>query len=949
MKKFILFICLLVTAASGFGQLTPQSPVVNFSEKERFWMLDGQSRLLRQYYTYQNDTFSWFGNSSTDNDYFRDGNAFLFNDTMYVFFYVTSDHTFKYNYGTQRAVKIAKSAAFPYSQLRYSKEIVDINIKDINQSLAFSQLNDTIYGLQNYFATLPGFNSPVQSDTVVILNRNMNRLGFRKINKVASHLDSSFLSTSQICQDDSGYFYMGGYERPNVGSYRGVIIRSKNRGNTWDTVKTFPAIASGINKRTPEELVVFEIDGGTFDSLACLIRSDYGNKTWISKSGDGINWSTPVVAYEGCNMPRAIHLGGGLLVASSRTIAYTTPGQELWRPMPLASDTTDYNRVTGWNVYTSFAVSWNNGNTWHNREVDRERVESFGDKGYWGLQSEVGVPVQMGVDSFRFIWPSGYFQISPGYSPYSFGDLRYADFMINREQVDDIRSLGGKSVEANRFQTKVNTKQLRLYDTANDTYLLYELDSNELNITGPVDTIEYRANIKTTKNLYGDSARLNRLSVRPNGLPFSGSGASRTVEAMNDTKTEGLFLFGGNSAAEVASGSGAFRLRAYNGDFNSRTTTLYNNSYEISWGGRDNSTYRDVFNIKMNAADTFSTGSWNSKITFNKVIAQQSYIYNYVDSLNRIAFGKWITNPTLSRLFEVHGSIGLLKDSIPTNDTLTWALGINMSTGQLSKRIVTPGVASTVTGLTNAKVLVGGANGQIRQYTNFHWDSTNTRLGIGNAAPSTTLDVTGTVTGTAFDFGGTTGWTLNSNLLAPKQNGFIALNAGRILSVSNNSGSVVYMQVIQSTGNIYHGDNNNLVGCINTSDATAGNLGEYKARVVASGSAVSLTTANTANVDSITLTAGDWDVTGIAKFSLTGATTTDFKAGFSFTSATMGNDTMFIQKPFNFSGLTSTYADGLPVVRISVASSTKVYFVAQSTFTLGTVSAYGNIRARRVR
>src|SRR3990167_8844449 len=49
---------------------------------------------------------------------------------------------------------------------------------------------------------------------------------------------------------------------------------------------------------------------------------------------------------------------------------------------------------------------------------------------------------------------------------------------------------------------------------------------------------------------------------------------------------------------------------------------------------------------------------------------------------------------------------------------------------------------------TEGSVLFAGASGTYSQdNANFFWDDTNNRLGIGNATPATTLDVTGAITG----------------------------------------------------------------------------------------------------------------------------------------------------------------------------------------------------------
>lgn len=59
----------------------------------------------------------------------------------------------------------------------------------------------------------------------------------------------------------------------------------------------------------------------------------------------------------------------------------------------------------------------------------------------------------------------------------------------------------------------------------------------------------------------------------------------------------------------------------------------------------------------------------------------------------------------------------------------------------------------------------------------------------------------------------------------------------------------------------------NIVGVTNGSNAAAGSVGEY---VTASPTGISLTTGTTINLTSISLTAGDWDVSGAVEFSPAG-------------------------------------------------------------------------------
>jgi hypothetical protein len=143
-----------------------------------------------------------------------------------------------------------------------------------------------------------------------------------------------------------------------------------------------------------------------------------------------------------------------------------------------------------------------------------------------------------------------------------------------------------------------------------------------------------------------------------------------------------------------------------------------------------------------------------------------------------------------------------------------------------------------------------------------------------------------------------------------------------------------------------------IVGTTTNNNAAAGSVGELIQSTVLAGSAVSLTTATTANVTSISLTAGDWDVWGSVWFVVNGGTTTSIQiAAISVTSATLptapGSGAMAQVQMAAGGGSTQ----GMPVgmARTSLASTTTVYLVAQSSFSGSTLTAYGYIGARRVR
>lgn len=144
----------------------------------------------------------------------------------------------------------------------------------------------------------------------------------------------------------------------------------------------------------------------------------------------------------------------------------------------------------------------------------------------------------------------------------------------------------------------------------------------------------------------------------------------------------------------------------------------------------------------------------------------------------------------------------------------------------------------------------------------------------------------------------------------------------------------------------------NLVGVTGASNAAAGSVGEYVSATLAMGSATSLVTATAKTVTSISLAAGDWDVCGTVGFSPAGGTTITQQI------ATVNTTTNALQtSPGNgsYAVLSGTHPAGNASVmptgtsRLSLAATTTVYLVAQSSFTGSTNAAYGFIGARRVR
>lgn len=163
---------------------------------------------------------------------------------------------------------------------------------------------------------------------------------------------------------------------------------------------------------------------------------------------------------------------------------------------------------------------------------------------------------------------------------------------------------------------------------------------------------------------------------------------------------------------------------------------------------------------------------------------------------------------------------------------------------------------------------------------------------------------------------------------------------GALAFYTTSAGTATKQVDLLDTGGQYRGNNTNTA-------PPAGYLGEQISSFVPSGSAVSLTTATAADVTSISLTAGIWDISalGVLQGTLTG---TNFAISISATSATEGTtgDNRIATPTLS----TSTASSGLSLsqYRVALNSTTTYYLVGFCTFTVGTASAYGRLTATRV-
>jgi hypothetical protein len=141
-------------------------------------------------------------------------------------------------------------------------------------------------------------------------------------------------------------------------------------------------------------------------------------------------------------------------------------------------------------------------------------------------------------------------------------------------------------------------------------------------------------------------------------------------------------------------------------------------------------------------------------------------------------------------------------------------------------------------------------------------------------------------------------------------------------------------------------------GSATNDSAGTGMVGEFVESVVAATNCPA--TTQYGDLTSISLTAGDWDISTFALFQINGATWSRVTAGASVTSGNsatgLTDGSTKADCAFASSSTTPTEVPiSVPLVRMSLSATTTVYLKYRATFTAGTPQAAGSIRARRVR
>ena len=329
---------------------------------------------------------------------------------------------------------------------------------------------------------------------------------------------------------------------------------------------------------------------------------------------------------------------------------------------------------------------------------------------------------------------------------------------------------------------------------------------------------------------------------------------------------------------------------------------------------------------------------------------------------NTLTLGGNLT--TLGAFASTFTMTGATNVTFPTSGTLATTSQIPSVTPSALTEVNDTNVTMTLggtpaTALLQAVSMTLGWTGQLspaRGGTGVNNGTSTLTLG-GNLTTSGAFNSTFTITGATnvtFPTSGTlatVGGTVSSitgtanQVIASASTGAVTLSLPQSIATSS---AVQFASVSFSS-------TSGIIGTTTNNNAAAGSQGEFISSVIPNSIAVSLTSGVAANVTSITLTAGDWDVWGNVNFNFGGTGTTNtVYIWISSTSATLPSLELYASLANNVAtefAPGNTYGGAAPSFRFSLAGTTTIYLGAEYVkFTsTATASASGGIYARRRR
>lgn len=223
------------------------------------------------------------------------------------------------------------------------------------------------------------------------------------------------------------------------------------------------------------------------------------------------------------------------------------------------------------------------------------------------------------------------------------------------------------------------------------------------------------------------------------------------------------------------------------------------------------------------------------------------------------------------------------------------------------------------------------------------------------AAMAFKIDTTGGVTFTGNDFldNGGVSWTGITPILVQNNSGSVRINGTTDILFGTTGGAMrgIWTSTSLTSSNLFI-PVAGIRGVTNGSDATAGNIGEYFSANRAQASGFSLANITHTTVVTLTLPAGDWDISGLAQFNPAATTTFRNLLG-GFTTTTNGNPAVsqfaYADQGYPVGYTLGGYATSIfvPNYRFVCTTTSNLYLNVFAEFATSTMTGYGFMTARR--
>lgn len=347
------------------------------------------------------------------------------------------------------------------------------------------------------------------------------------------------------------------------------------------------------------------------------------------------------------------------------------------------------------------------------------------------------------------------------------------------------------------------------------------------------------------------------------------------------------------------------------------------------------STY--VGQTSITTLGTIATGTWQG--TLIGITYGGTGVSSVTTTPTASSFAGWDSNKNLSAFNLINGFTTTATAAGITTLTVS-STYIQEFTGATTQTVVMPVAATMVAG--QSYYIINNSSGNITLQSS----GANTILVM---AANTSAIITCVLNS------GTTAASWNASYIFDNGAGVLSITGTANQVIASASTGAITLSLPQSIAtssavtfaSVAFSSASGIIGTTTNNNAAAGSVGELISSQVLAASGVSLTNNISANVTSISLTAGDWDVYGnvYCVFSTLGLNVVGW---ISATSATLPDTSRVVQIGISPAGLVN---NGLtvPYVRVSVASTTTYYLSGYATFATGTATLSGGIFARRAR